>query len=107
MPKKQHTEEQINSALRQYERGEKTADICRKQASAKLPSTWEVQYAGLGVQELYGKRGRRFPRIFGGCCRRARMGKTHRPFSELKRVTPTRSLCRIAVLLAYISSSKE
>jgi hypothetical protein len=30
MPKKQHTEEQIISALKQYEGGEKTGDICRK-----------------------------------------------------------------------------
>jgi putative transposase len=53
MPKKQQTEEQIISALRQYEGGEKTADICRKlgvsQATFYL---WKKQYAGLGVQEL-------------------------------------------------------
>jgi putative transposase len=30
MPKKHHSEEQIISALKQYEGGEKTADICRK-----------------------------------------------------------------------------
>jgi putative transposase len=30
MPKKQHTEEQIISALKQHEGGEKTADVCRK-----------------------------------------------------------------------------
>ncbi len=30
MPKKQHTEVQIIFALKQYEGGEKTADICRK-----------------------------------------------------------------------------
>lgn len=30
MPKKQHTEEQIIAALKQYEAGEKTADVCRK-----------------------------------------------------------------------------
>ena len=53
MPKKGHTEEQIISALKQYEGGEKTADICRKlgvsQATFYL---WKKQYAGLGVQEL-------------------------------------------------------
>jgi putative transposase len=30
MPKKGHSEEQIITALKQYEGGEKTADICRK-----------------------------------------------------------------------------
>jgi predicted transcriptional regulator len=30
MPKKGHTEEQIISALKQYETRDKTADICRK-----------------------------------------------------------------------------
>ena len=53
MPKKHHSEEQIISALKQYEGGEKTADICRKlgvsQATFYL---WKKQYAGLGVQEL-------------------------------------------------------
>ncbi len=53
MPKKGHTEEQIIAALKQYEAGEKTADICRKlgvsQATFYL---WRKQYAGLGVQEL-------------------------------------------------------
>lgn len=29
MPKKGHSEEQIIAALKQYEGGEKTADICR------------------------------------------------------------------------------
>ena len=53
MPKKGHTEEQIIAALKQYEGGEKTNDICRKlgisQATFYL---WKKQYAGLGVQEL-------------------------------------------------------
>ena len=53
MPKKGHTEEQIIAALKQYEAGEKVADICRKlsvsQASFYM---WKKQYAGLGVQEL-------------------------------------------------------
>lgn len=30
MPKRQHSEEQIIAALKQYEAGDKTADICRK-----------------------------------------------------------------------------
>jgi putative transposase len=54
MPKKGHSEEQIIAALKQYEAGEKMADICRKlsvsQASFYL---WKKQHAGqLGVQEL-------------------------------------------------------
>jgi putative transposase len=53
MPKKLHTEGEIIAALKQYESGEKTADICRKlgisQATFYL---WKKQYAGLGVQEL-------------------------------------------------------
>lgn len=52
MPKKQHTEEQIISALRQYEGGEKTADICRKLGiSQGTFYLWKKQYAGLAVQE--------------------------------------------------------
>lgn len=53
MPKKGHSEEQIIAALKQYEGGEKAAEICRKlgisQATLYL---WKKQYAGLGVQEL-------------------------------------------------------
>ncbi len=53
MPEKGHTEEQIIAALKQYEAGEKMADICRElsvsQASFYL---WKKQYSGLGVQEL-------------------------------------------------------
>jgi putative transposase len=53
MPKKGHTEQQIIAALKQYEAGDTTADICRKlgisQATFYL---WKKQYAGLGVQEL-------------------------------------------------------
>lgn len=53
MPKKQHSEEQIISALRQYEVGEKTADICRKLGISQATFyMWKKQYAGLGVQEL-------------------------------------------------------
>jgi putative transposase len=54
MPKKGHSEEQIISALKQFEGGEKSVDICRKlgisQATFYL---WKKQYAGLGVQELH------------------------------------------------------
>ena len=53
MPKKGHTEEQIITALKQYEGGEKTADICRKLAISQATFyIWKKQYAGLGVQEL-------------------------------------------------------
>jgi putative transposase len=53
MPKKQHSEEQIISALKQYEGGEKTADICRKLGVSQATFyMWKKQYAGLGVQEL-------------------------------------------------------
>ena len=53
MPKKVHAEGEIIAALKQYEAGDKTADICRRlgisQATFYL---WKKQYAGLGVQEL-------------------------------------------------------
>jgi putative transposase len=53
MPKKGHTEEQIVGALRQYESGEKVADICRKLGVSQASFyTWKKQYAGMGVQEL-------------------------------------------------------
>jgi len=39
MPKKGHTEEQIIGALKQYESGEKVAEICRKLGSARRRST--------------------------------------------------------------------
>ena len=54
MPKKQHAEEQIISALKQYESGEKTVDICRKLGVSQATFyMWKKQYAGLGVQELH------------------------------------------------------
>jgi putative transposase len=60
MPKKAHTEGEIIAALKLYEAGDKTADICRKlgisQATFYL---WKKQYAGLGVQELRELRSRR------------------------------------------------
>lgn len=53
MPRKAHTEEQIIAALKQYESGEKTADICRKLGISQATFyMWKRQYAGLGVQEL-------------------------------------------------------
>ena len=39
MPKKGHTEEQIIGALKQYESGEKVADICRKLGVSQGRST--------------------------------------------------------------------
>ncbi len=53
MPKKGHSEEQIIAALKQYESGEKAADICRKLGVSQASFyTWKKQYAGMGVQEL-------------------------------------------------------
>jgi putative transposase len=53
MPKKGHTEEQIITALKQYESGEKVVDICRKLGVSQASFyTWKKQYAGMGVQEL-------------------------------------------------------
>ena len=53
MPKKGHSEEQIIAALKQYESGEKVADICRKLGVSQASFyTWKKQYAGMGVQEL-------------------------------------------------------
>ncbi len=59
MPKKHHSEEQIISALKQYEGGEKTADICRKLGVSQATFyIWKKQFAGLGVQELREENGR-------------------------------------------------
>jgi putative transposase len=53
MPKKGHSEEQIITALKQYESGEKVTDICRKMGVSQAAFyTWKKQYAGMGVQEL-------------------------------------------------------
>jgi putative transposase len=53
MSKKGHSEEQIIAALKQYESGEKVADICRKLGVSQASFyTWKKQYAGMGVQEL-------------------------------------------------------
>lgn len=53
MRKKVHTEGEIIAALKQYESGDKTADICRKLGISQATFyMWKKQYAGLGVQEL-------------------------------------------------------
>ena len=53
MPKKGHSEEQIIGALKQYESGEKVADICRRLGGGQASFyTRKKQYAGMGVQEL-------------------------------------------------------
>ena len=53
MPRKGHSEEQIIAALKQYESGDKVADICRKLGVSEATFyTWKKQYVGLGVQEL-------------------------------------------------------
>ena len=53
MPKKQRTEGEFISALKQYESGEKTVDICRKLGVSQATfCMWKKQYAGLGVPEL-------------------------------------------------------
>src|ERR1700722_18028958 len=53
MPRKGHSEEQIIAALKQYESGDKVADICRKLGVSEATFyTWKKQYTGLGVQEL-------------------------------------------------------
>jgi putative transposase len=53
MARKGHTEEQIITALRQSEGGEKTAEICRRMGISQATFyTWKKHYAGLGIQEL-------------------------------------------------------
>jgi len=53
MPKKRHTEEQIVSALRQGQVGEKVAEICRRLGiSEGTYYVWKKQYAGLGISEV-------------------------------------------------------
>lgn len=54
MPKKGHREEQIIAALKQYEGGEKAAEICRKLGVSQATLyAWKKQYTGLGVRELH------------------------------------------------------
>ena len=51
MPKKPHSEQEVLSALKQYESGDKTADICRKLGVSQATFyMWKKQHAGLGVQ---------------------------------------------------------
>ena len=53
MPRKGHSEEQIIAALKQYESGDKVAEICRKLGVSEATFyAWKKQYTGLGVQEL-------------------------------------------------------
>ncbi len=48
MPKKVQTEGEIIAALKHYESGEKTADICRKLGVSQATFyMWKKQYAGL------------------------------------------------------------
>ena len=48
MSRKQHSEEQIIAAFKQYEAGDKTADICRKLGVSQATFCMrEMQYAGL------------------------------------------------------------
>jgi putative transposase len=54
MAKKGHSEEQIITALKQSEGGEKTVEICRKLGISQATFyMWKKQYAGLGVRELH------------------------------------------------------
>jgi putative transposase len=53
MKQKRHSEEQIVSALRQAEGGEKVVDICRKLGvSEQTFYVWRKKYAGMEVSEL-------------------------------------------------------
>jgi len=52
-------EEKIIAALKQYENGDKVADICRELGVSDATFyTWKKQYTGLGVQELREENGR-------------------------------------------------
>ena len=53
MPRKAHTEEQIMTALRQAEAGQKVSDICRELGvSQQAFYSWKRRFAGLGLTEL-------------------------------------------------------
>lgn len=53
MPRKGHSEEQILSALRRVEAGQKVGDICREVGvSQQAFYSWKRRYAGLGLSEL-------------------------------------------------------
>lgn len=53
MPRKEHTEEPIITALQQAEAGEKFSEICRKMGVSQATYyAWKEQYANLGLQEL-------------------------------------------------------
>jgi putative transposase len=64
MPKKHHSEQEIISALKEYESGEKTADICRKLGVSQATFyMWKKQYAGLGVLRSLREENGRLKRI--------------------------------------------
>jgi putative transposase len=51
MPKKGHSEEQIIAPLKQYESGDKVADICRKLGVSEATFyTWKKQYTVWGCK---------------------------------------------------------
>jgi putative transposase len=53
MPRKAHTDEQIMTALRRAEAGQKVSDICRELGvSQQAFYSWKRRFAGLGLTEL-------------------------------------------------------
>ena len=53
MPKKGHTEEQIDAVWRQVEAGARVEDVCRKAGISEATYyLWKRQYSGVGVSEL-------------------------------------------------------
>ncbi len=52
MKRKQHTEEQIISILKEHEAGMKAADLCRKHGISDATFyNWKAKYGGLEVSE--------------------------------------------------------
>jgi len=53
MPRKGHSEEKIEYALRQVEAGKKVSEVCREMGvSPQAFYSWKRRYAGLGLSEL-------------------------------------------------------
>ncbi len=53
MVRKQYTEEQIISVLKEAEAGAKTGDLCRRYGMSEATYyNWKTKYAGLTVSEL-------------------------------------------------------